>query len=222
MKVQVDFKKNRRLSGRIFLPTIVNRVLWICTIMSCSLNYFLEIFMDTRNNCAWRLIVNIPFSMSESLAALSLNIKSGKNSACGGPNFFEMLLSFLNSISVFIFYFAYFIHELDIRRTFRLPVKKFARWRKNINQFRIALCENLRGPSLTGTNFSIETRSNLNMKNQIRSLKSRFLEAQTIFLVADFFKRKVSISSIEWPGKVTLAQRESKNLQGRSWLSPPQ
>ena len=49
---------------------------------------------------------------------------------------------------------------------------------------------------LTGTNFSIETRSNLNMKKQIRSRKSRFPEAQTIFLIADFFKRRVSISSI--------------------------
>ena len=52
-----------------------------------------------------------------------------------------MLLPFLNSISVLIFYFAYFIHELDIRRTFQLPVKKFARRRKNINQFRIASTE---------------------------------------------------------------------------------
>ena len=51
---------------------------------------------------------------------------------------------------------------------------------------------------LTGTNFSIETRSNLNMKNQIGSRKSRFLEAQSIFFLQFFFVGKIRISSFQW------------------------
>ena len=56
-------------------------------------------------------------------------------SACGGPTYFHVLL--MNSIFVCSL-LSRFTNKLGIRRTFQMPVKMFARGRKNIFQFRFA------------------------------------------------------------------------------------
>ena len=52
----------------------------------------------------------------------------------------DLLSCFINELDIrFFFLLSRFINKLDIRRTFQLPVKMFARGRKNIFQFRFAL-----------------------------------------------------------------------------------
>ena len=123
IKVQRNLKKFRHPKGGHFMSNLFlgNQInLKVCGVVREDLWYF-----GWTNAVCWRLICERYHYVSCS-------------------DFFclqqaDLLSCFINELDIRLFLLlSRFINKLDIRRTFQMPVKMFARGRKNIFQFRFA------------------------------------------------------------------------------------